>query len=391
MQQCIEPLEWKHMLERAEGAVSTASVIKGCHGATLIVARTPEGLGIRVLCLGDVHGPRESHHPPNWLSRRNPDEATNLQLLQALVSRCKRVGTPLTVMLEEQYFRVSDDSDDLVDLMDRIHRRSGLVVVRNQLRGCLTRRGACVLGCHDVRVEAVDARLFDSLLYRNLFRKKFACRRGEPPLRAAERWYRFFVTPSQSESAGGEAMWSEFAKMGFGTCGVGFSRYRQRYFEDWLPLVIAEADRVGERAAVRLRELLISAHLGQFRCELDEEGDVLWVTMQSIIMDYYTLLRMLAHSDTPCVLQAGTAHTIVVTLVLMLLAKGEQHAASRRCRRWCDRTYRDLANRVFEDNRCDTNVTEAAQVAVLRQTGNLVTGRCKTFGDLVRLLCDYSD
>jgi len=389
MQRCVVPDEWQRMFDTAEAAVSAASVLKGCHGATLIVATTPEGLAIRVLCLGDVHGPTHPYHPPNWLSSRSCNETTNLQLMQALVASCTRLRRPLTVMLEEQHFRSADKSGDSVDLMDSIHRRSGLVVVRNQLRGCLT-GGVCVLGCRDVRVEAVDARLFDRSLYGNLFRKKFlgSCRETLPS--AAERWYRFFVTPSLSESAAGRWMWTEFAQMGFDSSEVSFSKYRRRYVEHWLPLLVSETGKVGERAAMRLREMLISAHLSQFRCELDEEGDVLWVSIQSIIMDYYTLLRIMLNSGAPCVLQAGTAHTIVVTLVLMLLAKGERHPASRRCRSWCDRAYRDLAHRVFEDDRFEVNLTEAAGVAVLRR-GSLITGGCATFGDLVRMLCDDSE
>ena len=368
--------------------MSVASILKGCHGATLIVATTPD-LAIRVLCLGDVHGPTHPHHPPNWLSSRSPNETTNLQLMQALVASCTRLHKSLTIMLEEQHFRSKDEAVDSLDLMDSIHRRSGLVVVRNQLRGCLT-GGVCVLGCRDVRVEAVDVRLFDSLLYGNLFRKKFLGSRRETLPSAAERWYRFFVTPSLSESAGGRRMWAEFAQMGFDSCELSFSEYRRRYVEHWLPLLVTETAKVGEPAAVRLREMLISVHLSQFRCELDEEGDVLWVTMQSIIMDYYTLLRIMLNSGAPCVLQAGTAHTIVVTLVLMLLAKGERHPASPRCRSWCDRAYRDLAHRVFEDDRFEVNLTEAAGVAVLR-CGSLMTGSCATFGDLIQMLCDDSE
>jgi hypothetical protein len=374
---CTPHPGWQKLLKRAAVDANRANKVKGCNGVVLLHATVPARGGrrrhVKMLCLGDVHGPNEKPRDADWRVTREAGEITNLQLFQAVVSACTNHNTQLRIFLEEECFK---PNNCMTQMIDEIHRQSGLIIVRSELKACVGHCGMCVLGCNRVRVEAVDARLFDRLLYHNLFRKQFAWAASPDATTQAQKWYRFFIEPEQ-RCAG---MWKVFGQMGFEGNAEMLTHYHHRYMTVFAPELLALVQAVGPDIAEQVKSLLVRTHISQFKYELEAEGNVLWVTLQSIIMDYYTLLRMLCTKDDCYAIQAGTAHTIVITLVLMMLTRNRAFSQKQ-----CDKTYKRLVEIVYENHNFDLNCTKAKDVAFYDGT-RIQMDKFHNFGEMLELL-----
>ena len=363
------PTKLDTALQAAYHRTNPTQTILGCHGG-LLLNGTFAGKPRCVLLFGDVHGPDVATEAPNWRTASPGKTTTNLEFYKAIAAAAAARSECVEIMLETPLFR---------ELAPRPSGHlSGLTMVRHELRACLRKDGECALGCRFPRVLALDLRLYDPAVMLRLHQTQTAFARGSD----ARKWFEFFVDSSRCQ---GHRWWQRLQDQVFD--GVAAEQVQNfvanqtgavcsvlRQYESYLsPQQVQDA-----------RLAVVEAHVAAYDHTMHTEGEVPWIALAAIQVDYYTVLRILASSKcTRFVAQMGTAHTLVVALALMVLTAGipltKQHRL--RLRTWWVTTYATLYDRVFERSSFQDNRLRVADAyrwadrlscCVFRSVGDLI-------------------